>query len=112
VWYLGLASAGLYIALCVVGYVLPFGSMSFWAITVMINLTGVLPCVSGDLFIFIVGGFWIQSRTLWRFSQLHFMLPPIVAGVVGTHLLSIHTYGSQGITGVLSGECDRDLFGW
>jgi ubiquinol-cytochrome c reductase cytochrome b subunit len=86
--------------------------MSFWAITVMINLTGVLPCVSGDLFTFIVGGFWIQSRTLWRFSQLHFMLPPIVAGVVGTHLLSIHTYGSQGITGVLSGECDRDLFGW
>lgn len=76
------------------GYVLPWGQMSFWAATVITNIIGVIPVVGSFIVVWIWGGFAVGTATLIRFYTLHFLLPFVVAGLAVLHLFLLHEFGS------------------
>jgi quinol-cytochrome oxidoreductase complex cytochrome b subunit len=59
---------------------------------------------------YIIGGFFLSDRSLWRLSQIHFIGPALALAAGGSHLMLLHGYGSQQLTGVLAGETDRSQF--
>jgi len=88
------------------GYVLPYGQMSFWGATVITNLLSAIPVFGKDLVELIWGGFSVSNATLNRFFSLHYLLPFILAALAALHMLTLHEHGSSNPLGV-SGNEDR-----
>lgn len=88
------------------GYVLPYGQMSFWGATVITNLLSAIPVFGHDLVELIWGGFSVSNATLNRFFSLHFLLPFVLAALVVAHFIALHTHGSSNPNGV-TGNVDR-----
>lgn len=82
------------------GYVLPWGQMSFWGATVITNLFSAIPNVGEELVKWIWGGFAVGNPTLTRFFSLHFLIPFVVAALRGVHLLFLHQTGRGNPLGV------------
>ncbi|GLK80158.1 cytochrome b [Methylopila turkensis] len=99
-WILGVLIFLLMMATAFMGYVLPWGQMSFWGATVITNLFSALPGVGEAIVTWLWGGFAVDNPTLNRFFALHYLLPFIIAGVVGLHIWALHHVGQNNPTGV------------
>lgn len=91
------------------GYVLPWGQISFWGATVITNLFRVIPYLGPWLVEWIWGGFSIGDATLKRFFVLHFLMPFVIVGIVIVHMIFLHETGSNNPLGVFS-EADKVAF--
>jgi len=109
VWLVGVVILLVVIATAFLGYVLPWGQISFWGATVITNLFSAIPYLGGELVQWIWGGFAVENATLLRFFSLHFLLPFLVLGMTGVHLLFLHQTGSNNPLGVNS-NFDKILF--
>nr|QQP21487.1 cytochrome b [Tipula melanomera gracilispina] len=101
-WSIGVLILFLVMATAFMGYVLPWGQMSFWGATVITNLLSAIPYLGTDLVQWIWGGFAIDNATLTRFFTLHFVLPFIVTAMTMIHLLFLHQTGSNNPLGINS----------
>ena len=101
-WNVGVILFLLVIITAFVGYVLPWGQMSFWGATVITNLVSAVPYIGTSLVQWIWGGFSVDNATLTRFFTFHFLLPFIVAALTIIHLLFLHMTGSNNPTGINS----------
>nr|QHR83529.1 cytochrome b [Coleonyx variegatus abbotti] len=101
-WNIGVLLLFLVMATAFVGYVLPWGQMSFWGATVITNLLSAIPYIGTNLVQWIWGGFSVDNATLTRFFTFHFLLPFIVAVTAALHLMFLHETGSNNPTGVNS----------
>nr|QDA81167.1 cytochrome b [Megatherium americanum] len=108
-WNIGVMLLFTVMATAFMGYVLPWGQMSFWGATVITNLLSAIPCVGTDLVEWIWGGFSVDKATLTRFFAFHFILPFIVLALVLTHLLFLHETGSNNPLGI-SSDSDKIPF--
>jgi quinol-cytochrome oxidoreductase complex cytochrome b subunit len=99
-WILGVILFLLMMATAFMGYVLPWGQMSFWAATVITNLFSAIPVVGSTILKLLLGGFAVDNPTLNRFFALHYLLPFMIAGVVVLHIWALHVPGSNNPTGV------------
>jgi len=82
------------------GYVLPWGQMSFWGATVITNLASAIPVVGEPIVQWLWGGFSVDNATLNRFFSIHYLLPFVIAGLVLVHLSLLHTVGSNNPLGI------------
>ena len=94
-WCSGVVIFILMMATAFMGYVLPWGQMSFWGATVITNLFSAVPFVGKDIVDWLWGGFSVDNPTLNRFFSLHFFLPFIIAGMSLVHVILLHQYGSN-----------------
>nr|BAN08303.1 cytochrome b [Hynobius lichenatus]BAN08363.1 cytochrome b [Hynobius lichenatus] len=101
-WNIGVILLFLVMATAFVGYVLPWGQMSFWGATVITNLLSAIPYTGDSLVQWIWGGFSVDKATLTRFFAFHFLLPFLIAGASIIHLLFLHETGSNNPTGIYS----------
>ena len=99
-WWVGIIIFLLTMATAFMGYVLPWGQMSFWGATVITNLFSSIPVVGEGIVSWLWGGYSVDNPTLNRFFVIHFLLPFLIVGVVLLHLVSLHTVGSNNPTGV------------
>lgn len=99
-WILGVVILLLMMATAFMGYVLPWGQMSFWGATVITNLFSVIPFFGESIVQWLWGGFGIDNPTLNRFFALHYLMPFLIIGVVCLHLVALHMFGSNNPTGV------------
>lgn len=99
-WQVGVLIFLLMIVTAFLGYVLPWGQMSFWGATVITNLLSAIPYVGSDLVVWVWGGYAVDRPTLNRFFSLHFLLPFVILALVGVHVLELHTAGSNNPVGV------------
>jgi ubiquinol-cytochrome c reductase cytochrome b subunit len=100
VWMLGLVILLLMMATAFMGYVLPWGQMSFWGAKVITGLFSAIPLVGESIQKWLLGGFAPDEPTLNRFFSLHYLLPFVIAGVVILHIWALHIPGSSNPTGV------------
>ena len=121
-WILGVIILILAIMTAFMGYVLPWGQMSYWAATVITNLFSAIPLIGQNLVTFLWGGFTVGNPTLNRFYALHYLLPFVILAVVLLHLIALHRFGSNNPLGIeMKGPQDtlpfhpyftiKDLFG-
>nr|BAN04763.1 cytochrome b [Cynops pyrrhogaster] len=103
-WNIGVVLLLLVMATAFVGYVLPWGQMSFWGASVITNLLSAVPYVGGSLVEWVWGGFSVDKATLTRFFAFHFLLPFLIAGTSMMHLLFLHETGSNNPTGIPSNQ--------
>lgn len=108
-WNVGVILLLLVIITAFVGYVLPWGQMSFWGATVITNLLSAVPYVGNALVQWIWGGFSVDNATLTRFFAFHFLLPFVVAAATIVHLIFLHETGSNNPTG-LNSDADKISF--
>nr|YP_009945250.1 cytochrome b [Leptopeza flavipes]QOE17375.1 cytochrome b [Leptopeza flavipes] len=101
-WLAGVLLLFLVMGTAFMGYVLPWGQMSFWGATVITNLLSAIPYLGPDLVQWVWGGFAVDNATLTRFFTFHFILPFIVAAMTMIHLLFLHQTGSNNPLGVNS----------
>ena len=99
-WIVGVIILFIVIATAFLGYVLPWGQISFWGATVITNLFSAIPFIGENLVQWIWGGFAVDNPTLIRFFSLHFMLPFLIAGVSIVHLLFLHQTGRSNPLGL------------
>ncbi len=99
-WWLGLVIFLLMMATAFMGYVLPWGQMSFWGATVITNLFSAIPGVGEYIVHWLWGGFSVDNPTLNRFYALHFLLPFVIVGVVILHIWALHENGSNNPLGI------------
>ena len=99
-WMLGVVILLLMMATAFMGYVLPWGQMSFWAATVITNLFSAFPIIGDDIVTWLWGGFSVGDPTLKRFYSLHYLLPFVIVAVVMLHLLALHEHGSNNPLGI------------
>lgn len=99
-WILGVIIFILMIASAFLGYVLPWGQMSFWAATVITNLFGAIPLVGDSIAMWLWGGFSVDGPTLNRFFSLHYLVPFLIFGVVMLHIWALHVPGNNNPTGI------------
>ncbi len=99
-WLLGVVIFLLMMATAFMGYVLPWGQMSFWGAKVITGLFGAIPVVGEPIQTWLLGGFAPGNGTLNRFLSLHYLLPFVILGVIILHIWSIHIPGSGNPTGV------------
>ena len=121
VWIVGVIIFLLMILTAFIGYVLPWGQMSFWGATVITSLASAIPVVGDDITHWLWGGFSVDNATLNRFFSLHYLLPFVIVGASVVHLAALHQYGSNNPLGTL-GTVDKvpfypyfyvkDLVGW
>lgn len=109
VWIRGTTILFILIATAFLGYVLPWGQMSFWGATVITNLFSAIPWIGEDIVFWLWGGFAVGKPTLSRFFALHFFLPFVLAGIIIIHLLFLHVKGSRNPLGVYR-NYDKVLF--
>lgn len=102
VWNLGVVIYLVLIGTAFLGYVLPWGQMSYWAATVITNLLSAVPVLGGVLVEWVWGGFAVSNPTLTRFFALHYLLPFVVVFLVVLHLFYLHLYGRTNPLGVSS----------
>nr|ACI41952.1 cytochrome b [Scotophilus viridis nigritellus]ACI41953.1 cytochrome b [Scotophilus viridis nigritellus] len=105
-WNIGVILLFAVMATAFMGYVLPWGQMSFWGATVITNLLSAIPYIGTSLVEWIWGGFSVDKATLTRFFAFHFLLPFIITALVMIHLLFLHETGSNNPTGIPS---DMDM---
>nr|UXB57534.1 cytochrome b [Misgurnus anguillicaudatus]WJQ22504.1 cytochrome b [Misgurnus anguillicaudatus] len=108
-WNIGVVLLLLVMMTAFVGYVLPWGQMSFWGATVITNLLSAVPYVGNTLVQWIWGGFSVDNATLTRFFAFHFLLPFIIAAATILHLLFLHETGSNNPMG-LNSDADKVSF--
>nr|YP_010976209.1 cytochrome b [Notropis maculatus]WNX94699.1 cytochrome b [Notropis maculatus] len=108
-WNIGVVLLLLVMVTAFVGYVLPWGQMSFWGATVITNLLSAVPYMGDTLVQWIWGGFSVDNATLTRFFAFHFLFPFIIAGATILHLLFLHETGSNNPTG-LNSDADKISF--
>ncbi len=99
-WLLGCVIYFLMIATAFMGYVLPWGQMSYYGAVVITNLIGAIPVVGPSILTWLQGGFSVDQPTLNRFFSLHYLLPFVIAGVVVLHIWALHVTGQNNPTGV------------
>jgi len=99
-WMLGVVILLLMMATAFMGYVLPWGQMSYWAATVITNLFSAIPVVGQKIVTLLWGGFTVGNPTLNRFFSLHYLLPFVIIGVVVLHLVALHNHGSNNPLGI------------
>lgn len=99
-WFLGVIIFLATMATAFMGYVLPWGQMSFWGATVITNLFSAIPVVGESVVNWLWGGFSVDNPTLNRFFALHYLLPFVIVGLVALHLVALHQHGSNNPTGV------------
>jgi ubiquinol-cytochrome c reductase cytochrome b subunit len=99
-WIIGMIIYLLMMATAFMGYVLPWGQMSFWGATVITGLFGAVPFVGDALQTLLLGGPAVDNATLNRFFSLHYLLPFVTAGLVVLHIWAFHTTGNNNPTGV------------
>lgn len=104
-WLLGTILLFLIMGAAFMGYVLPWGQISFWGATVITNLLSAIPFIGPDAVIWLWGGFAVDNATLTRFFTFHFLLPFICSAIAGLHLLFLHQSGSSNPLGL---ERNRD----
>ena len=107
-WILGVIIYLLMMATAFMGYVLPWGSMSFAGATVITNLFTAIPLVGGGVAHWLWGGYAVGDPTLNRFFSLHYLLPFMIAGVVGLHIWALHVAGQNNPDGVEVKNVERD----
>nr|AOA60228.1 cytochrome b [Pseudomugil ivantsoffi] len=108
-WNVGVILLLLVMMTAFVGYVLPWGQMSFWGATVITNLLSAVPYTGNALVQWIWGGFSVDNATLTRFFAFHFLLPFIIAAATMVHLIFLHETGSNNPTG-LNSDADKISF--
>ena len=108
-WFIGVSLLLLVMASAFLGYVLPWGQISYWGATVITNLFSAVPVFGVDLVTWIWGGFAVDNPTLTRFFTLHFLLPFVVSALSGLHIFFLHQTGSNNPLG-LSSPCDSVPF--
>nr|ABU68738.1 cytochrome b [Centronycteris maximiliani] len=101
-WNVGILLLFAVMATAFMGYVLPWGQMSFWGATVITNLLSAIPYIGMNLVEWIWGGFSVDKATLTRFFAFHFLLPFIISALVMVHLLFLHETGSNNPMGIPS----------
>lgn len=121
VWGVGVIILILMMATAFIGYVLPWGQMSYWGATVITNLISAIPFIGTDIVEWVWGGFSVNNATLNRFFSFHYLLPFVLAALAVVHLLALHVNGSNNPLGV-DGNIDKvpfhpyyttkDLFGY
>ena len=99
-WMLGVIILLLMMATAFMGYVLPWGQMSYWGATVITNLFSAIPIFGQKIVTLLWGGFTVGNPTLNRFFSLHYLLPFVIVAVVGLHLIALHTHGSNNPLGI------------
>jgi ubiquinol-cytochrome c reductase cytochrome b subunit len=99
-WILGVIIFILMMATAFMGYVLPWGQMSFWAATVITNLFSAIPLFGKGITEWLWGGYAVDQPTLQRFFSLHYLLPFMIAGVVVLHIWALHVVGQNNPTGI------------
>jgi ubiquinol-cytochrome c reductase cytochrome b/c1 subunit len=99
-WILGVVILLLMMATAFMGYVLPWGQMSFWGATVITNLFSAIPVVGESIVTWLWGGFAVDNPTLNRFFALHYLLPFIIVAVVALHVVALHVHGSNNPLGI------------
>jgi len=99
-WILGVVIFLLMMATAFMGYVLPWGQMSFWGAMVITNLFSAFPIVGETIVTWLWGGYSVANPTLNRFFSLHYLLPFMIAGVVILHIWALHVPGSNNPAGV------------
>ena len=100
VWFFGIIIFLLMMSTAFMGYVLPWGQMSFWGATVITNLFSAIPVIGESIVTWLWGGYSIDNPTLNRFFALHYLLPFILVGVVILHIIALHIPGSSNPSGV------------
>lgn len=100
VWWTGIVIYLVMVATAFLGYVLPWGQMSFWAGAVITNLFSVVPYVGEEIVHWVWGGLSVSNATLNSFYSLHYLLPFILVGLMGVHLFFLHEGGSNNPLGV------------
>nr|YP_009355827.1 cytochrome b [Bovichtus argentinus]BAX09149.1 cytochrome b [Bovichtus argentinus] len=108
-WNVGVVLLLLVMMTAFVGYVLPWGQMSFWGATVITNLMSAVPYIGSDLVQWIWGGFSVDNATLTRFFAFHFLFPFIIVAATMVHLLFLHQTGSNNPLG-LNSSTDKISF--
>ena len=121
VWVVGVVILLLMIITAFIGYVLPWGQMSFWGATVITSLATAIPIVGNDITTWLWGGFSVDNATLNRFFSLHYLLPFVIVGASVVHIAALHQYGSNNPLGI-NASVDKtsfypyffvkDLVGW
>ena len=99
-WVIGVVIFLLMILTAFLGYVLPWGQMSFWAATVITNLASAVPYVGEDIVQWLWGGFSVDNATLNRFFSLHYLLPFVIAALSIVHVIFLHEYKSNNPLGI------------
>jgi len=99
-WILGVSIFLLMMATAFMGYVLPWGQMSFWGATVITNLFSAIPVFGESIVTWLWGGFSVDNPTLSRFFSLHYLLPFVIFGVVFLHVAALHITGSNNPLGI------------
>jgi ubiquinol-cytochrome c reductase cytochrome b subunit len=99
-WMLGVVILLLMMATAFMGYVLPWGQMSFWGATVITNLFSAFPIIGDHIVTWLWGGFSVDNPTLNRFFALHYLLPFVLLGVVFLHVAAVHVHGSNNPVGI------------
>lgn len=121
VWCIGVIIFILMTLTAFIGYVLPWGQMSFWGATVITSLASAIPVVGDSIVTWLWGGFSVDNATLNRFFSLHYLMPFVIAGASVVHIAALHQYGSNNPLGT-DGSFDKipfypyfyfkDLVGW
>ena len=121
IWIIGIIIYLLMMAAAFMGYVLPWGQMSFWGATVITSLASAIPVVGDSIVTWLWGGFSVDNATLNRFFSLHYLLPFIIAGASIAHIAALHQYGSNNPLGIHSAVDKirfypyfyvKDMVGW
>ncbi len=99
-WGLGVLILLAMMATAFMGYVLPWGQMSFWGATVITNLFSAIPLIGESVVTWMWGGFSVDNPTLNRFFALHYLLPFVIVGLVVLHLVALHRFGSNNPIGI------------
>ena len=100
IWILGVVIFLLMIITGFMGYVLPWGQMSFWGATVITNLVATIPIIGEPILTLLLGGYSVDNPTLNRFFSLHYLLPFVIFGVVILHIWALHVTGNNNPTGI------------
>jgi ubiquinol-cytochrome c reductase cytochrome b subunit len=99
-WMIGVVIMLLMMATAFMGYVLPWGQMSYWGATVITNLFSAIPLVGQSIVTLLWGGFSVDNPTLNRFFSLHYLMPFVITGVVFLHIVALHITGSNNPLGI------------
>nr|QAX91270.1 cytochrome b [Parrhinotermes sp. A MW-2019] len=108
-WMVGVVILFMTMATAFMGYVLPWGQMSFWGATVITNLLSAVPYIGKEMVQWVWGGFAVDNATLTRFFALHFLMPFVIAAMAVIHLLFLHQTGSNNPMG-LNKDTDKIPF--
>lgn len=99
-WHIGIVIFLVMMATAFMGYVLPWGQMSYWGATVITNLFSAIPLVGDSIVSWLWGGFSVDNPTLNRFFSLHYLLPFVIVGLVLLHIVALHVHGSNNPKGI------------